>query len=123
MKHYIHHTPGRLRIKIPAIRRKPHQVAKVEDLFSGVAGIQTLTIKPLTGSAVFYFNPDELQAHQIIALLKQHGYFDASKVVTQTEYIEGAAVNAAVKCSRAVFGWAIGRALEANGLSLLAAFI
>jgi hypothetical protein len=123
MKYYIHHTPGRLRIKIPVIRRKPHRVAKVKALFDDVASIQSLSIKPLTGSVVFYFNPDELNAHQIIALLKANGYFDASNVVTQDEYIEGAAVKAGVSCRKAIFGWAIGRALEANGLSVLAAFI
>jgi hypothetical protein len=123
MNYYLHHTPGRLRIKIPVIRRKPHQVAKVKALLDDMDGISSLTIKPLTGSVVIYFDPDALHVHQVTNLLRQHGYFDASKVVTQGEYIEGAAVKAGVKCSKAIFGWAIGRALEAKGLALLAAFI
>jgi hypothetical protein len=51
------------------------------------------------------------------------GYYDSSLMVTCEDKIQRASDKAAATVGRAMFGYAVGKSLEAGGLSLLAALI
>ena len=51
------------------------------------------------------------------------GYYDSSLMVTCEDRIQRASDKAAATVGRAMFSYAVGKALEAGGLSLLAALI
>jgi hypothetical protein len=44
-------------------------------------------------------------------------------VISADEHIQGAVTRAGLRIGKVAVGWALGKALEANGLSLLAALI
>ena len=86
-------------------------------------GIERIRIKPVTCSFVINYDPDQLDSHQIIQLLIDHHYFDESNAITHDEHVQNAAAKAGLKVGKIIFGWAVSKTLEANGLSMLAAII
>ena len=123
MRCYVHNVPGRLRVKIPLIKYRPYTAQKAQKLLSGIDGIDNSTVNTVTGSLVVHYNPDIVQPDQLMALFEEHGYMDASQAVPNERNLPKAASKAGERLGRAVLGWAIGRILEANGMSFLAALI
>lgn len=122
MEYYVHHVPGRLRVRIPDIRNNPSIVSKVRSIFD-IYGIDKLKINSITGSVVVTFDPCRLTFDQLLQLLKDEGLFDSSLSITCDQKIERLSNKAASKVGRAVVGYAMGKVLEANGFRLLAALI
>ena len=122
MEYYVHHVPGRLRVRIPAIRKNPKKAEAIQCLLS-IEGIDNLKVNHLTGSVVVTFDSAVITSGQLLELLKANGYYDNERAVTCDEKIMRASSFAADKVGRAVIGYALGKALEAGGLSLLAALI
>ena len=123
MNYYFHNVPGRLRVKIPILKGRPAGIKAVEDLLLNLAGRERLKTNTLTGRVVINYDPDLLNAQQIIQLLIDHQYFDASSAITHDELVQNAAAEAGFKIGKMIVGWAVGKTLEANGLSMLAAII
>jgi hypothetical protein len=123
MSYYYHNVPGRLRVKIPTLKGRPGRIATVEDLLFNLHGIDHISTNSLTGSVVINYDPDLLDSGRIIQFLIGHGYFDQSKAITNDQAVQKAAANAGFKIGKVVFGWAVSKTLEANGLSMLAAII
>ena len=122
MEYYVHHVPGRLRVRIPAIRHNPKKSDDIQCLL-GIHGVGNIKVNHLTGSVVVTFDTSLVTPQQLLELLKDKGYYDNSRVVTCDEKFQRASHIAATKVGRAMFGYAVGKALEASGLSLLAALI
>jgi hypothetical protein len=123
MSYYFHNVPGRLRVKIPILKGRPAGIKAVEDLLLNLAGTEHLKTNPLTGSVVVIYDPDLLSAQQIIQVLTDHQYFDESSAITHDELVQNAAAEAGFKIGKMIVGWAVGKTLEANGLSMLAEII
>lgn len=123
MNYYIHNVPGRLRIKIPLIRRSPAKCVAIQELLMHLDGVERIQITELTGSVVINYEPQVIEPQDMINILKDNGYFDELKAISHETHLQTAASQASVKIGRAVFGWAVGKALEGSGLSLLAALI
>jgi Heavy metal associated domain 2 len=123
MNYYFHNVPGRLRVKIPTLKGRPAGIKAVEDILLNLAGTERLKTNSLTGSVVINYDPDLLNAQQIIQLLIDHQYFDASNAITHDELVQNAAAEAGFKIGKMLIGWAVGKTLETNGLSMLAAII
>lgn len=123
MKYYVHDVPGRLRIRIPLLRSHGGRCERVQALLEGIGGVSHVSVRSLTGSVVVAYDTDTVHSDRILGLLKENGYFDETRTISQEEHIESMVVGAAGRVGKAVFGWAVGRALESSGLSFLAVFI
>ena len=123
MHYLVHHTPGRLRIKIPEIQGSPRRVGQVTELLDGLAGVDSIACNPVTGSIVIHYDETVPVAPKVFIILKENDYYDETQVVTHDEYIQGAVNRTGKKISKAVFGWAVGKAIEDTGFALLAALI
>jgi copper chaperone CopZ len=122
MTYYVHQIPGRVRIRIPQIRTNPSLAAEIESMLS-LVGVKKVEVNPMTGSVTVSYNPQLLDADHLLRALRDAGCYDESRTVTCDDRIQQAAHAAAARAGRAFFGWAVGKALEQSGLSLLAAFI
>jgi hypothetical protein len=123
MSYYFHNVPGRLRVKMPILKGRPAGINAVEDLLFNLDGIKQIKTNPLTGSVVIHYDPDLLDPQKIIQLLTDHRYFDESNAVSHDEVVREAAAKAGFKIGKMIFGLAVSKTLEANGLSMLAAII
>ena len=122
MEYYIHHVPGRLRVKIPTLKNRPGDARNIQALLD-LYGVTKVCIKLMTGSVVVQYNPEYIQAEQLLSILADNGYFDNSRITTIDDQLRNASSKTAEKVGKFLFGWGVSKALEANGLSLLAALI
>lgn len=121
-KCYIHHVPGRLRIRIPILKNNPQAIERAKTLLL-VEGTDSFKANPLTGSLTVTYDPHSLSKDRLLGILKQNGLYCDKRITTMDMQLSQASNTAARKIGRAMFGWAVGRVLEANGLSFIAAFI
>lgn len=122
MAHYIHSIPGRLRVKIAKVKSRPGTVEALEGLLGCLHGIDTVSINPLTANALITYCPKTIQSHEILDMLRRKGFLEVADPGSD----EGARMpvfQTRQALGRALFGWAVGRALEGTGLSFLAALI
>ncbi len=122
MDYYVHHVPGRLRIKIPEIKGTPHRAQEVRDLLMELPGIDTLSVNPITGSIKIIYNTTALHSREILCHLEDKGYFDGLQAVAERVHEKGKG-KAGQALGKALFGWALGKALEGTGLSFIAALV
>jgi hypothetical protein len=123
MNYYVHHTPGRVRVRIPDIKGNPKRGKRVEKLFDNVEGIDEVTLNALTGSVVVHYDTDMMGSDAVLGILKENDYFDDTKAITNEEYIQTSVSKAGKSFSKVVFGWAVGKAIEDTGFAILAALI
>jgi hypothetical protein len=123
MNYYIHNVPGRLRVKIPKIKCSETHCRNVQNLFRELDGIENVAVNDITGSVVINYDSAVIRPEEILEIFEENHYLDKSKVTASDKYLQAAASKASQAVGRAVFGWALGRALEANGLSFLAVLI
>ncbi len=122
MTYYVHNVPGRLRVKIPVLKNNPDKALEIRRILK-IEGIADIRENAVTGSVVIAYRQDRLQAADILNILQAHGLFDRNRAVDSDTHISAVAHKTTARLGRALVGWAVGRALESNGLSLLAAFI
>jgi hypothetical protein len=77
----------------------------------------------VTGSVKIQYDPSVVDERHFLNLLQYCGYFDAEKAVDLDSKITSSATRTGQAFGRAMVSWAVGRALESNGLGLLAALI
>ena len=73
MSHYIHHVPGRLRVKTPILKRNEAEAARLRDLLAEFKGVLAHEVKTLTGSATIYYDTARIEPHTILAIFKEQG--------------------------------------------------
>jgi len=118
-----HDVPGRLRVKLERLRNNPYQLNKVSELLS-ISGVYKTNINTVTGSVVVMYDPLSVSSPELIAILNVNGYpIDTQKKELQNKKRVETHEKIALTVGRATFSWIAGRVLEANGLSLIAAFI
>lgn len=53
--HVAHHTPGRVRMKIPTAKGDPEAMAKIADAFARTPGVEKVSANPVTGSVLVHY--------------------------------------------------------------------
>lgn len=122
MKYYIHNTPGRLRVRIPELRGNAEKLEEIKTVLD-IFGTEKIKVNALTGSIVVHYDPDMVTDQYLLDHLQKTGYYDHNQTFNLDTHLKKASNEAAHKVSRAMFGWAMGKVLEANGLGLIAVFI
>ena len=120
MKHYLHHIPGRLRVKTPIVRQNPNFAQEVQTILDPIEGINSVIINPVTGSILIEYSAETVASVKILNILKRAGYLDLSKTVTNDQYIQAKFSKTAGIFWSAVSGAFIETALAGTGLSFLA---
>jgi len=123
MKYYLHHVPGRLRLRIPQLKHRPYRIKRIREALKNHAGIDRIEHKSATGSVVVHYDPDVMDDTRILNALSYNGLFDQSNVVSSQEERRRTGERAGEAVGRFVFNFALGRVLDASGLSFLAALI
>lgn len=68
MEYYVHHVPGRLRVRIPALRRNPRRGSDIQSMLD-IYGVENIKVNHLTGSGVVYFDTALISAEQLLEIL------------------------------------------------------
>lgn len=75
---YVHALDGRLRIKLPKIKRALREALEVELRLQQVAGVEEVSANPTTGNVLILYNHSILKQGEIISFLMELGYLPQS---------------------------------------------
>ncbi|MBK1646010.1 hypothetical protein CKO25_15405 [Thiocapsa imhoffii] len=78
MSHYIHHVPGRIRIRSSSFRCDPISARKAESELRATEGIRDIRVNPRAGSITVHYDPAHTSQAQILARLEQIGCLGTS---------------------------------------------
>jgi hypothetical protein len=123
MDYYVHHIPGRLRVKNPLLKKNQHLLGQVERLLGSIHGVNSTATNLVTGSIVIQYNPHETRSEDILHTLNQAGYFDLSRAVTNDELIHKTFSKVGKAIGSILFGALVKDELEGSALSFIAALI
>ena len=71
---YIHAIEGRLRIKVPEVKRSPEVARRVESQFCAIDGVLEVGANPVTGNVLFHYDPVRIEPYAIMETLVTLGY-------------------------------------------------
>jgi copper chaperone CopZ len=67
MIHHVHHVPGRLRIRIPGLKRNLEEARILTKALSRVSGVQSVEANLLTGSLLVHYDPSVSNAAAVLS--------------------------------------------------------
>jgi hypothetical protein len=123
MSHYVHEVPGRLRVKIPSLKRNPREATSIQSLLRRVSGVGTVTVNTVTGSVVVHFDAGVVTSRFILSVLSREGYVDLSRAMSHQQYMEAAFAKVGREASKALLGYALDRVFQGTPLAVVAALI
>ena len=123
MSYYVHHTPGRLRVKIPLVKGNQERAKEVREILKELDGVNFIEINTVTGSVVVKYDRNVLNADDLLNYYKEYNILDKTRATKAGRAVDISVSNASQAVGKALFGWAMGRMLEGSGLSILAALI
>lgn len=71
MIHPVHHVPGRLRLRVPAIKHSDHHADAVGRVLGQTDGVLRHAISPVTGSVVVHYAPGRCDPQQLVERLRE----------------------------------------------------
>lgn len=123
MEPYIHHIPGRMRIKHAGFKSDPAKQKELAAALESMAGVESVTVNPVTGSVVVLYDSESMPPERLECLLKDKGYEACKKVAENGKKVPDEVKQACRILGRKALGLAVERALKGTGFSFLAVLI
>ena len=123
MAHYIHHIPGRLRVRNPMFKDNPPLLEEARHCFQDAAGIKQVSANALTGSLTVRYDPDTLSPDRILQIFEECEYVDTKRAHTLDTHLNESFNKAGKYVGRAALSVMVDTALKGSGLSFLSALI
>lgn len=123
MGYYIHNTPGRLRLKIPRLKRNIALADELSLMLKEKQGVRSVEINTLTGSITINFYSTAINSNSLLSLLSQEGHVDLTQLVPSKRHMDTMFSEAGKLASKALLSLALDKAFEGSSLSVLAAVI
>jgi hypothetical protein len=123
MEYYMHEVPGRLRIKIPALKRDAHRAREIQRAIRSVSGVRSTSANTLTGSVTVHYDPEQVRAGMIVAHLSREEYIDVAQAMSRKPQTDTALSRAGQTAAKVLLGLAMDRLLQGSPLGILTAFI
>lgn len=122
MSYYIHHVPGRLRIKTVRLRRAECQ-AKLGKMLAALPGIASHIHNDKIGSVLIHYDTEQLSADDILYQLYKAGCLDSAISASPTASASGNLVKqAGALFGSALFGTLLRKSVETSVMSLARGF-
>jgi copper chaperone CopZ len=86
MSSYLHVMDGRLRVKVPEVRRSVGRARHVEGVLKSLPGVMGVTANPTTGNVLVLFDSDQLTHDDILCVLKKADYLQESAPTTSFQF-------------------------------------
>ena len=66
MTHYVHHVPGRLRVRSPALKRQEFKAREVREYMSAIEGVWEVEVNSVTGSVVIRYDTERVSSTTLL---------------------------------------------------------
>lgn len=128
MAHYVHHIPGRLRIKSAQLKRNQKRAQQVAAVLKGTEGVLGADTNTVTGSLLISYDTEQTSADELLKTLKRAGCCCES---TQLPDIKGSFANglagtlsdAGERAGKAAVGVLVEKMVERSALALIGAVL
>ena len=123
MTHYIHHVPGRLRVQTPLLKRDENRAQAAEQFLLPLEGITAVRVSTLTGSITVNYQKDVISSDAILKALELRGYYRPDSVRHAEGQLHDLASRAGNAAGKALFGFALEKAVERSAIVLIGALL
>jgi len=117
MSQYIHHVPGRIRVRSRAFRCRSEKARIAERRLSTLTGVREVRVNPHAGSITVHYDPAQLRQSDLLAALTASGCLGAT---TSHDEIAG---KAGELFGKALIGAVVQKAVEHSARRLVGALI
>lgn len=125
--HYIHNTPGRLRVKALNLKRNHRAAEFFERHLQGLDGVRRVAANPVVGSLTVHYDPDALRPEELIEHLKEKGLLAAEAALPvqdpRREALDRATTKLAETVGQALLEKLMEKVLERAAVTLIAAVV
>jgi hypothetical protein len=121
MSHYIHHIPGRLRVKSVSLRRNERGAAQVREHLEGLHGITFTEVNTVTGSVLIKYDPRLVEAQTLLNSLRGQGHIHSHPPLRSE--IQVGQVDLGQKISDTVVNKLVETVVERSAAALIAAIL
>lgn len=121
MAYYVHHVPGRLRVKTLALKKNVSRARQVKCYLDEMHGVLNAKISILTGSIVIKYDTCVVNSATILSSLRDQGYIQNTPSITANQAVYGA--HPAQKVADTLMAKLIETAVERSAIALIAAVI
>ncbi len=124
MSYYVHHIPGRLRVRSAAVKKDETKASAAKALLAGVPGVRSSEVNTLTGSIVVHYDPALTSGPAITTLLRERGYFLQPALPKTPVHLRSAAANEfGSRFAKKLATYAIETAIERSVVVLVGALL
>lgn len=117
MSHYSHHIPGRLRVRVGAVKRNAQNARTLQMGIQGMSGVRSVEVNLLTGSILVLYDPDRCDTCAVLSLFNSWGHKQDSG---SSDPFGGGFPE---KVAKTVAGYLIEMAVERAAVALIAAVL
>lgn len=71
---YVHAIPGRMRVKVPEVKRSDRFARRIEEWLGAMNGVSEVHANPVTGNVLIRHDPDRITGREILGALIAAGY-------------------------------------------------
>ena len=123
MADYLHHVPGRLRVRSAAVKRNAARAATVEQFVTGLHGVREVDVRTVTGSVTVFYDPELTSPDAIIAALRGAGYVSPDADPAKASPSTGAVGPTTTRVTETVLNIALEKVLERSATAMIAALV
>ncbi len=121
MVQFIHHVPGRLRVKTAAIKRRGLLAEQAIAHLGALEGVTAAAANPVTGSIVVNYDATRTNASKVLDSLKQGGYVHDDAAGAPTRHVRAAGI--AERVGDTIMHKLIETVVERSAVALIGALI
>ena len=88
MTHHVHYVPGRLRIRIPRLKRNAEEARILTKALSRVSGVRSVEVNLLTGSLLVHYDPCVSNAAAVLSAVGIERSSEESSRTSSTRFQE-----------------------------------
>lgn len=117
MSHYIHHVPGRIRVRSKAFRCRSAKARAAESRLLTLTGVRQVRVNPHAGSITVHYDSALLKQSDLLSELEQCG------CIGVTRRLDSVSTKAGAMFGKALVGAVVQKAVEQSARSLVGALI
>lgn len=120
MSTYIHHVPGRLRIKSPRLKRNAHAAEQTRDHIESLHGVHSTEVNTVTGSLLIKYDSSLVGGQTLLNTLRSLGHLMPHHTHDEIHY-QGPGIGQ--KVSDTVVNKLLETVIERSATALIAAIL
>ncbi len=122
MTEYIHHIPGRLRVRVTCLRGNEEKTRAITNRLGSVAGVRSAVVNPLTGSVTLHYDTFQTNSSVLLEFLKAEIGVDAQiPANTAGGAFTRSGVDLQKRVGKAIAAYVVEKAIERSLIALVAA--